>query len=656
MQSRAGPHEKPALSPALPAGSRAMLDAIPAAAAIVGIAGRIQAANDAWTDCPATAGVRLGASYPQLCEGIDGPDAGTARTLADGVRQVLEGAAQNFRIDYARQGGAGWYRLEAGILAGTGALLVVFDITPRKAAEARLETERQRFQDLVEATSDWIWETDAEHRFVYVSEAIQAIGLSSADLLGRTRLDLLATDVPEAVGTAEALRLALGDRRPLRDFVYPARSRDGGLRYLKTNARPVFAPGGRFLGYRGTGSDVTQERQQTAALAAANERLESTLAQLRESQALLDSLADNMPGFLFQRALQPDGQLTFSYVSPSAFRLFGVVDPERKLPALEDVLARTDPEQREKLRQAVLQSVRDFARLEMDSCFRFDDGRVRWVRTIATPRRLPDGTAVWDGIGLDVTELKLTEERNRALQAQLAQVQKLEAVGTLAGGVAHDVNNALVPILGVRQLMLFGLPPDSPQRPQLEALVQGAYRIRDLVANLLEHSRRQQAPRRDFEAGAVVREAVETLRTHAPANIAFALHAADVPLHISADEAQLRQIVVNLMTNAVQAIGERAGRIEVRLAPAADGGRLLLEVSDDGPGIPEHIQPRIFDPFFTTRPAGSGSGLGLFAVQSAVLGLDGEISLRSAPGRGAVFRIVLPLVPAPAAGTGENQE
>ncbi len=272
------------------------------------------------------------------------------------------------------------------------------------------------------------------------------------------------------------------------------------------------------------------------------------------------------------------------------------------------------------------------------------DGR----RVMTTERRMRNGgTAV---LRIDITPLRHAEERQRELEAQLHHAQKLEAIGTLAAGIAHDLDKALMPVVALSQMALVTLPADSSEREDIEIIAAAGRRAQALAQRLVSFSRRQQVVKRQVDLVRVVRQAVGMLRSSLPANIRLSPEIAMVP-RIPADADQMQQVIVDLVANAAQAIGAEKGTITVGLEthrppPAADGRSeefIRLSVADTGCGMDPQTVGRIFEPFFTTKEVGEGSGLGLAVVHGIVTAHGGSVRVRSAPQEGSEFVIMLPL-------------
>lgn len=247
--------------------------------------------------------------------------------------------------------------------------------------------------------------------------------------------------------------------------------------------------------------------------------------------------------------------------------------------------------------------------------------------------------------------------REVSLERQLVQSQRMEAIGTLAGGVAHDFNNILTAILNSAELALGDLAEGTPARRDLERVIKAARRGSGVVRQILAFSRPTKEGFTNVGIAGTVREAVNLMAHSLPRNIRVEMDIAAQDSVICADPHQIHQVVMNLCTNSYHAMRESGGRITVGLAEedldqdwaqllsVAPGRYLRLTVADDGPGIPAEILDKVFDPFFTTKDKGEGTGLGLAVVHGIVRNHKGGVRLRSLPGVETVADIFLPLHP-----------
>jgi signal transduction histidine kinase len=245
---------------------------------------------------------------------------------------------------------------------------------------------------------------------------------------------------------------------------------------------------------------------------------------------------------------------------------------------------------------------------------------------------------------MDITEKELASHRQIELETQLRHSEKLTALGTLAGGIAHDLNNTLVPIQALSKLVMHELEPGAQARKDLELVYQASLQARDLVRQILAFSRKQEIVNEPTDLGAKLREALHILRASLPSTIELVERIANVP-PILADATQWQQVVVNLVTNGAHAIGDELGRITVTLdeVAGAENERVVrLSVADSGCGMSPDIIHRMFEPFFTTKAVGEGTGLGLSVVHGIVTSHGGKIDVKSTPGQGSQFVILLP--------------
>ncbi len=259
-------------------------------------------------------------------------------------------------------------------------------------------------------------------------------------------------------------------------------------------------------------------------------------------------------------------------------------------------------------------------------------------------------------VARDITERKRTEEEQAKLKEQMQEVQKLESLGVLAGGIAHDFNNLLMTILGNADLALLSLSPASPARSNMEQIVRASQRAADLCGQMLAYSGRGRFVVGRYDLSEIVQEMAQILKVSVSKNAILRYNfTADLPA-VEVDATQMRQVIMNLITNASEALGDQSGVISVSTGvmdcdraylgdsylddKLPEGKYVFLEIADTGAGMDEETRRRIFDPFFTTKF--TGRGLGLAAVLGIVRGHKGAIKVYSEVGHGTTFKVLLP--------------
>jgi PAS domain S-box-containing protein len=269
------------------------------------------------------------------------------------------------------------------------------------------------------------------------------------------------------------------------------------------------------------------------------------------------------------------------------------------------------------------------------------------------------GVLGYRGVGKDVTRQKKLEDEKKKMEEQLKQTSKMEAVGTLAGGIAHDFNNILGIIIGNTELAISDTPEWSTIRQNLDEIKKASIRARNVVRQLLSFSRKTEQERRPLKIQDVLEETVALLRSTVPSSIDIRTIVSEKTSPILADSTQLHQVVLNLCSNAIHAMEENGGILEISLMDLAPENRSLLPVPaetpkdrkwvhfsfrDTGHGISPDIRDRIFDPYFTTKDVGKGTGIGLSVVMGVVKNNEGAISIDSEPEKGTTVHLLFPAV------------
>ncbi len=290
--------------------------------------------------------------------------------------------------------------------------------------------------------------------------------------------------------------------------------------------------------------------------------------------------------------------------------------------------------------------------------YRLPEGGSGWTVESYYPLRDTEGNISGIvGVIEDITDKKKNRDEKEKLEKQLQRAQKLETIGTLAGGIAHDFNNILTPILGYTDMALSSVPESDPIHRDLEEIFNGANRARDLVRQILTFSRQSESEKKPLNLSVIVKEALKLMRSSIPSTIQIRSIIDPSCGKILADATQMHQLIVNLCTNAFQAMEDRGGVLTVELKQANidsskagyyhnlnEGEYLKLSVMDTGEGMSQKTMERVFEPFFTTKEAGKGTGMGLSIVHGIVKGHNGEVTFSSIKGEGSTFTVYLPVM------------
>ncbi len=367
----------------------------------------------------------------------------------------------------------------------------------------------------------------------------------------------------------------------------------------------------------------------------------------------LVSVANSLPAYLWSAIAQPDGSMRMRYQSRFIETISG--RPSATYWKRSDWISHVHPEDRERVVgtfNALLSGELD----EDSNEYRFlrADGDVRYIRQRMKATDTPEGRRL-DGIALDFTDLRRAEEERAQLEARMQETQRLESLGGLAGGIAHDFNNLLVAMLGHATLAREELTPDHPAQPSLSSIERAARRAADLCRQMLAYAGMGSVAEERIDLREVVEELRDLLRASIPRTITLETEQDHEPAGVEVDPSQLRQVVLNLITNASEAIGAGPGCIDMSvrqseideaelagflLGETLEPGRyVVLRVRDDGCGMDEGAQRRIFEPFYTTKF--QGRGLGLAAVLGIVRRCRGALRIESAPGQGTTMTVLL---------------
>jgi PAS domain S-box-containing protein len=596
-------------------------------------------------DCREVAGNRLTYDLLRLPPGsnlsrspLEGPGA-AFRTLKGGREMPLHDSpvriaaatgqpVRNYEFEVTLDDGTSWLVLGNAVpLIGEegrprGAVGAFMDITERKRAEEALRESEARFRALVAASSEVLYRMSPDW-----SEMLHLRGggfIADTEAPSRIWLQkyIPADERPRVTAVInEAIRT-----RSTFELEHKVRRVDGGIGWAFSRAIPRLDANGQIVEWFGAASDITERKQAEEAL--------------REGERRWRELADSMP----QLVWTADETGAVTYVSRRWSEQIGLPTEQCLGDAWIQVL---HPEDVNRTLSYWRRCVETGEHYQIEFRIRVSSLEYRWFLVRAVPIRDGQGRIThWLGTATDIDDLKRAEDR-------LRQAQKLESVGLLAGGIAHDFNNLLTSIMGNASLVLKDVSDRSAE--QVKAIIGNADRAAHLTRQLLAYSGKGQFILRDLDVSQVVSEMGELLQLSIPKSVDLAMHVRSrLPL-VRMDPGQLQQILINLVVNAGEAIGEgNPGKIAVATSmtdiekpfvdpigeEVAAGRYVSIEVSDTGAGIEERERSRIFDPFFTTKF--QGRGLGLAAVAGILRSQKGGIKVESAPGRGSSFQVLLP--------------
>ncbi|MCA1989048.1 MAG: PAS domain S-box protein [Desulfarculus sp.] len=568
--------------------------------------------------------------------------AAAARALVDG---------QTMRLEQALDGSH--YLFDLVPLPGEGLVNVYsLDVTSLHQTQQELRRARDQAQTYLDVAGVMMVALDTQGRVTMVNrKACQVLGYPESEILGR---DWFAGFVPAAVRAQVRQvfdRLVGGEIELVEHYENPVLTADGQERLISWRNAYFMDERGGLLGALCSGEDITEARRM-------QERLRQSELQFRRAFDLVP---------IGMALVTPDTRLI--QVNTRFAQQVGYQPQEMVGRSFEEF---THPEDRgggpERLRR-IAEGLEDFNQAQKRYLHR--DGHVVWCRVGNSLVRDEKGNPVqFVSYVQDISEQVQAEAERRRLESQIQHAQKLESLGVLAGGIAHDFNNLLVAILGNADLALMDLPPESPARSRVLALRDTAIRASELSNQMLAYSGKGRFMVEALNLNRLVEEMANLLRVSIAKNVVlkFNFHPG-LPL-VEADAAQIRQVVMNLITNAGEAIGDKSGVVSLSTGltevdrdyftgtfvddDLPEGYYAYLEVSDTGQGMDAATRSRIFDPFFTTKF--TGRGLGLSAVLGIVRGHRGAIKVYSEPGRGSSFKVLLPISQkATQAGAGEER-
>jgi PAS domain S-box-containing protein len=505
-----------------------------------------------------------------------------------------------------------------------------------QTAYGELRVSEQRFRDYTETASDWLWVTDREHRFTFFSEHSGAFGYDWDKPIGKRRWDVAADFALDPEKWREYISV-LERREPFRDFVYEVRRTDGSPGIISASGKPVFDAEGRFSGYRGVASDLTDRKRAEQAL----QRSESYLS---EAQRL--SHTGSWGWNVATREI--------THWSKEIYRLYGF-DPQAGIPPFGAFLQRIHRDDRARLAEASDRAISDGAEYELDFQAALPDGTTKYIHEIGHPVYDAAGELV-ELVGTDMditerkraeTEIRESERRYREIEVELAHANRVATMGHLSASIAHEVNQPIAAAITNADAALRWLgaqPPDLEEvRQALGRIVKDGHRAGDVVGRIRDLIRKAPPRKEGLAINEAILEVIALTRSEVVKNgVSMQTQLAEVLPLIQGDRVQLQQVILNLIINAVEAMSSTGeGLRELRISTGkAESDGVLVAVRDSGPGLAPASLERLFEAFYTTKPGGLGMGLSI--CRSIIEAHGGRLWAAANVPQGASFHFDLP--------------
>jgi len=524
-------------------------------------------------------------------------------------------------------------RVEDGVRRAYGVLTDISRIREAEAARAdrALRQERERVRHYLEVAGVMLIALDTGGRVTLINpKGCEILGAPEEEVLGA---DWFETFIPsEIVDEVRAVfaRIMAGDLKPVEYYENAVRRRDGTERIIAWHNSLAYGQGGEICGLFSSGEDITERKR--------------TERELRDALEINRSIVERST--IGIAAYDAAGQCFAA--NESIARLVGASREQVQRQNYHEIASW----RRSGLYDAAVRAVRDQKPQRLQLSLTTSFGQKAAFETHLVPLR-HGGVLV---LANDIAERLRHEQEKRTLEQQLLQSQKMEAIGQLAGGMAHDFNNMLTVILANANLALTTLDEAAPQHEELNEIAQAAQRARDLTLKLLTFARRERLSVKDIRAGALLDALTKILERTLDKGICLR-RTGDSEATVRGDENQLLQALVNICNNAADAMpagGTLSIGCEQRREQGTcgtcgerfDGRFCVLRISDTGVGMPDKVRKRAIEPFYTTKGAGHGTGLGLSVTHGIIRGHGGHLDIRSEPGEGTTVRLMLPGVQA----------
>jgi PAS domain S-box-containing protein len=505
-----------------------------------------------------------------------------------------------------------------------------------KNTQRELEEVQARYRALFDRSLFYVYIHDFEGNFFDANKAtLDALGYTLEELKKLKFGSLITEDqYPLALHVLEEI-LRNGTQSGVSE--YRIRKKNGEFIVIESNGSLIYHEGKPYA-IQGVARDITEQSLAQKALKENREKYRNIIENIQEGYFEVD-LAGS---FTFFNHVICDN-LGYSEEELSGMNYKGYMDEVNARKVFEKF-------------HEVYQTGRSIKAFEWEQIRK--NGSPMYVEASIMLIRNARGEPVgFQGIVRDIADRKAAENEQARQEMRLMQAQKMEAIGTLASGIAHDFNNMLSGILGYGDLVKRSLPAGSQVHAYCDQIISTGLRARELVQQILSFSRIYRAQREPIPLHPILHEALKLLHVTIPTSIEIRSSIEPLPAKVNCDPTEIHQIVMNLCTNAYQAMEQSGGILDISLRASTleDRGasgvpgimpesHVVLTISDNGCGMDDETRKHIFDPFFTTKEQGKGTGLGLATVQRIVTALQGEIAISSELNKGSTFTIFLPCV------------
>jgi len=491
---------------------------------------------------------------------------------------------------------------------------VIRDIIERKQAEETLKDSEEKFRSLAESTSDWIWEINRSGVYIYASPKVkELLGYEPEEVIGKTPFNFMPAG--EAKRVANKFKDIIKNNKPIEKLENINLHKDGHLVILETSGVPVFDGNGHLHGYRGVDRNITERKQ-----------AEETLQQ---SQERYQNLVENINDVIFE--VDTEGNIT--YISPAIERI-GKYKADELIGQNFSRFVHPDdmPGLISSFHRVLAGILKPFEFRVLDK-----DGSIRYARTNSRQRMQHGQVIGITGVLSDITEQK-------KMLDSLTTTDRLAALGNMAGGFAHELNNPLTGVIGYAQLLLDRKDLSEDVRRDLTGIYEEAQRASEVIKTFMVFALKRPLKKQLSDINSFIEDVLK-LRQYEQKNTNIKVKTnfdPELPL-VMVGPVRIHQVFLDIIINAEYFMFQAHKKGTLTISTEKAGEVVRVSFTDDGPGIPLENLGQIFNPFFTTKEVGQGIGLGLSICHSIVTEHGGNIYVESEPGKGATFIVELPI-------------